>query len=277
MAEALLKKNIFANIIGKAISGLATIMFVPWFVKLLGSEAYGVISLATTIQLFIFIVDMGFSGAFTREIAQTVGRARDDLYLANLHATFEKLFLAGGLGVSLTILCSSWFIAVHWLRPEHISVQTLVYSIILIGIITGFQFCFLIYQGGLLGHQRLVTLNGILVVSALLRTVGTLLVIIFWKRTIIAYFTCQLVISALQFLAGRALFWRIVPVGNSGKFTLDIIKPLLKFSLGMAGIGISGLVLMNLDKVILSKMLPLKSLGLYALAGMPGPVPLRGR
>ena len=66
----------------------------------------------------------------------------------------------------------------------------------------------------------------------------------------------------------RAAAWRII--GKTGRmgFDVDRLKSVWRFTAGMSGVAISAVVLMQLDKVLLSKMLSLEDFGRYALAGV---------
>jgi O-antigen/teichoic acid export membrane protein len=62
--------------------------------------------------------------------------------------------------------------------------------------------------------------------------------------------------------------WRAVERSESVRFDVDELKRIWRFSAGMSGIAILAVLLMQLDKVLLSRMLSLEDFGRYMLAGL---------
>jgi O-antigen/teichoic acid export membrane protein len=123
------------------------------------------------------------------------------------------------------------------------------------------------YSGGLMGLQRQVLLNAITIVISTLRGAGAVLILWLVSPTIQAFFLWQIVISILNtFLLAMFLKRRLSFGDNKAIFQKQLFKGIWKFSAGMGGITILALILTQLDKIILSTMLPLKMFGYYALA-----------
>jgi O-antigen/teichoic acid export membrane protein len=59
-------------------------------------------------------------------------------------------------------------------------------------------------------------------------------------------------------------------VNRPGRINTGLLKDIRKFAVGMSGMALTTLVLTQIDKVILSNLLPLKTFGYYVLAGMVG-------
>lgn len=271
---SIVKRNIVANILGKGAAGFLTLVFVPLHLKYLGIEAYGLVGFYATIQTMFLLVDMGFSGAFTREIAKLSVSIDKNQEIRDLCRTFELIFFMLGGVATLLIVVLSQPIAIHWVNPVNISTSTIAFAIGLMGVSTGLQFPYLIYQGGLLGLQRQSLLSVLNIVIMLLRGLGGLLVLMFISPSIIDFFIWQVVVSALQFFSGRFLIWKSLPLSiNPSRFNLDMIVPLWKFAAGMAGIAVCSMILMQADKLILSRMIALEQFGYYSLASMVATIP----
>jgi O-antigen/teichoic acid export membrane protein len=62
--------------------------------------------------------------------------------------------------------------------------------------------------------------------------------------------------------------WKGLPTGNQkSSFDRKLLKGIWRFAAGMSGITVSALLLMQIDKVILSKIMSLENFGYYTLAG----------
>jgi O-antigen/teichoic acid export membrane protein len=157
---------------------------------------------------------------------------------------------------------------------EHLSVPAVSSSIVLIGIAVGLQFPFFIYQGGLMGLQRQMQLNALILGIGFVRGLGAVLILKFVDSSIQAFFIWQVAITAIQLVAGYRLIWRSLPaIHGRARFDLNLIRPLWRFAAGTAGIILTGILLTQSDKLILTKILPLENFGYYALAGVVASVP----
>lgn len=271
---SVVKKNIIANILGKGFSAILSVIFVPIYLRYLGAEAYGIVGVFATLQSVFMLADMGLSGTFTRETARLSVMEDGAQHIRNLCRTFESIFTVFGFLIVLIIGALSRLIAEHWVNLEHLSVPAVSNSIILIGIAVGLQFPFVIYQGGLLGLQRQMHLNGLLLSLGFVRGLGAVLILKFVDSSIQAFFIWQVAVSAIQLMAGYLLVWRsLPPTPDRPRFDLHLIRPLWRFAAGTAGITLSGILLMQADKIILTKILSMEKFGYYTLAGVVASVP----
>lgn len=271
---SVVKKNIIANVAGKGFSALLSILFVPLYLEYLGAEAYGLVGVFATLQSVFMLADMGMSGTFTRETARLSALEDSAQHMRDLCRTFEVLFAAVGFLAVLVIAAASGMIAEHWVNLERLSVPVVSNSIVLIGVAVGLQFPFFIYQGGLLGLQRQVSLNALLLGLGLVRGLGAVLILMYVDSSIQAFFIWQVAISAIQLVAGYFLVWQSLPVIDvKPRFDLNLIRPLWRFAAGTAGITLTGVLLTQSDKLILTRILPLANFGYYALAGVVASIP----
>lgn len=272
---SVLRNNIISNIFAKGISAILSLIFVPYYIRLLGAEAYGLIGIFATLQTVFMIADMGLSGAFVRETSRLSILDKDPRKTCDLGRTIEYIFLFLGVTIALTISASSSLLAEKWLNAEGLSISTISSCIILIGILIGIQFPLFAYHGGLQGIQRQNILNILIVSAGILKGLGVIIILVYVDKSIESYFIWNIIISALQVVGARSLMWanfakaRIKP-----KLDFNLIRPLLRFAAGTAGITFSGILLTQVDKILLAKMLPLEKFGYYTLAwvvaGIPG-------
>lgn len=266
--------NIVANVLGKGASALFTLIFVPLHLKYLGVEAYGLVGFYAAIQTMFLLVDMGLSGAYTREIARLSVADDKTQEMRDLCRTFEAVFLLIGSITAILIVVLAQPIASYWVNSESLSSSTIVAAIGLMGGAIGLQFPFMIYQGGLLGLQRQSKLSGLNIIVGLLRGLGGLLVLMFVDSSISVFFGWQVVVSIFQVFVGRFLAWQSLPNSlNASRINFGLIIPLWRFAAGMAGIAVCSMVLMQADKLILSKMVTLEQFGYYSLAVLVAGIP----
>jgi O-antigen/teichoic acid export membrane protein len=86
--------------------------------------------------------------------------------------------------------------------------------------------------------------------------------------TITAFFTWQIIVSALSLIIFTASLWRsLSPADRPPVFNPNLLRNIWRFAAGMSGIALSAIILTQLDKVILSKLLTLEMFGYYTIAG----------
>jgi O-antigen/teichoic acid export membrane protein len=139
------------------------------------------------------------------------------------------------------------------------------------GIVFALQWPVGVYNGGLLGLQKQVTANTIQAVFLVIRQVGG--AILLWKisASIHLFFLWQAAAMAGQTVATGVALNRYLP-GRTGQgtFRWSVLTKNWRFSAGMFIISILAVILLQTDKLIVSKLLSLEQFGYYTLAWVVG-------
>jgi O-antigen/teichoic acid export membrane protein len=262
-----IRQNLVANFLGRGWAALMPVAFIPVYIRLMGIESYGLVGFATTLVVVFSIFDLGLSMTLNRELArlsvkqQRAGDARD------LVRTLELIYWAVAAIMGLLVIGLAPFLAQHWIRAEHLTVGSVEQAILLMGLMTALQFPFALYSGGLLGLQRQVLLNGLTIAMVTLRSVGAVLILWQISPTIQAFLAWQALVYLLQTALSGAYLWRSLPdAGGRPHFRTELLRDLWRFAAGMTGISVLSAVLLQLDKVVLSKVLTLEQFGYYNIA-----------
>lgn len=263
-------KNIVANIIGRFWSFLSVFIFVPFYLKLLGSEAYGMISFSTVILGALMFADAGLTATLSREFARV---DRNYLHKLNLLATIETIYCFICVGIILGLWNLSPLIATKWLNVEGISFDDAIIYIRMIGVSIAFQFICSLYQGGLMGLQKQVLANSLQIVWSFFRS-GVILLPLLFFPSLKVFFGWQIVINLLYFIIIRVILKRQFKTKERSYFSIYILKDIWQYAVGMMAMAIISTLLIQADKVIMSKMLSLSEFGYYTLASMLAQVPL---
>ena len=157
-------------------------------------------------------------------------------------------------------------IAGHWLQSKHLSQQTLEHAVALMGLVAACRWPIALYQGALIGAQRLAVSSGVSIVMVTMGNLGAVAVLAFVSPTIEAFFIWQACAGLVYAATMRWTAWRIVGRLDGIRFDVEKLKTIVRFSAGMGGIALSGLVFTQLDKIVLSKILSLEDFGHYMLA-----------
>src|SRR4030095_7086517 len=115
--------------------------------------------------------------------------------------------------------------------------------------------------------QRQVKLNVVNIVCATLRGVGAVLVLSLIAPTVQYFFAWQCIIGFVSVFWLRHSLWASVSRDAAFHwFNFKALTQVGRFTAGVAGINILSFLLTQIDKIILSKILPLSTFGYYTLA-----------
>jgi O-antigen/teichoic acid export membrane protein len=261
-------QNVLANMAGTFWGTAIGLLAVPLYLRFIGVEGYGLIGFYVVLSSLLSVLDAGFSAAAGRALARfDETDAESKRAIREMLHVLERLFLAGALAIGSMVIVMAPVIANRWLNPGELAGASTVAAVRLMGAVLVLQFPLALYNGCLLGLQRHALLNGINSAAATVRALGAILVLWLVSPTVEAFFWWQMAVTCANVLAARSTVWRLMPPSPGPlRFRLDQIKPLGSYALGMGAISMLGLVVTQLDKVVLSLLLPLHQFGYYVLA-----------
>lgn len=260
-----LGRNLLAGLANSVWSALIGLAVVPFYLKYLGIEAYGLIGFFVTTQAVLSILDMGMAPTINREVARC--SASGDLKEAGklLH-TLAVVYWCMAVAIALLILALAPWIAEYWLQSKQLSPQTISHAVMLMGLVVACRWPIGLYQGALIGAQRLTVSSGINMVMATLSSLGAVGVLAFVSPTIEAFFIWQASVGLVYAITMRLAAWKVIGKSERIGFNVNELKRVWRFTAGMSAISIIGIIFTQLDKVLLSKFLSLEEFGHYMLA-----------
>jgi O-antigen/teichoic acid export membrane protein len=260
------RRDVVVSIVARAWAALLGLLAVPFYVRFLGIEAYGLVGFFTTIQTLCIFLDLGLGATLTRELARAVGDPARRPESRNVTRTFETAYLVVAVVLGLALVMASSLLAQYWIRLDSLSVGQVSRALVLGGLALAFQWPTSLYNSGMAGLHKQLQLGAASSFFATLRVLLTMAVLSV-HPDLEAFFLAQLVASLIQSLALRTLLWRELALpGHQAHARMDILKSSMGFAGGMTGITITVLLLTQVDKVILSHTLPLEDFGIYVLA-----------
>lgn len=241
--------------------------FVPLYIKFLGIEAYALIGLFAVLQAWLSLLDMGMTPALGREMALYTGGGCTTQYIRDLLRSVEVLAVCVALLMAAAVGYMSDWIATSWLTAASLPIAVVTKAFVIMGVVAAVRFLEGVYRSALVGLQRQVLFNGIVAVLATVRSVGVFGVFAWVSPTIEAFFFWQGFASIVTLMLLCMTTYACLPAGGrTGHFSMDAIRNVWRFAGGMLGITFLALLLTQVDKVLLSKLLSLKEFGYYTLA-----------
>ena len=260
-----LGRNFAAALASSVWSALLGFAVLPLYLDYLGIEAYGLIGFFATTQALFQILDLGLAPAVNRELARfSQSGAREEAQ--RLLHTLAVIYWSLTVLIAALMLLLAVPIADHWLSSKGLPRDALVHSVMLMGCVIACRWPVALYQAALNGMQLLTVSSGVNIAATTLAYGGAVAVLARVSPTIEAFFIWQAVVGLAHAFLMRRAAWRALGSNPSVRFALADLRRIWRFSAGMSGIALSALVFTQLDKVVLSKLLPLEEFGHYMLA-----------
>ena len=240
--------------------------FIPLYIQIIGVESYAILGVFTSLTSMLVIFDLGLSQAMNREMARLNSEKQSLGLICDTARTLEVIYWAIALIVGLLVMILAGPLANNWLNPDQLSRADLQQALWIMGLVIALRWPVSLYMGGLNGLQKQVQLNVVLSIFATLQGVGALAVLWFVAPTIQAFFMWQVFVALAQAIVLRVVLMANLPRGYSGQFNRNVLRQIWQFAAGMTGISMLTIILTQLDKLILSKLLTLSDFGYYTFA-----------
>ena len=238
---------------------------VPIYLSKMGIEAYGLIGFLITSQAVLQVLDLGLAPAINREVARS--KTLGDLDSARtLLRTLSRLYWFMAAAIAVVFCAWSPLIASTWLSASRLSSSDITQSLMLMGVLIATRWPIAVYQNTLIGGGRLGPASVLTATMATLSVGASIAVVTLGAPRPAWLFAVQTAVSFLHVLLVRALAWRSLDGPQGAVVNFRSVRRLWSFGVGMGGVVLTGIVLTQLDKLLLSKMLPLSAFGEYMLA-----------
>lgn len=262
-----LRRNVIANYLGQGWVAMMGLVFLPIYIRYLGVEAYGLIGLFAVMQAWLALLDIGMTPTLGREMARFTAGAHSAQSIRDLLRSLELICFAMAIVICAAVWAASGWLASDWLKVEKLALQIVRGAIAVMAFVVAFRFVEGIYRSALFGLQRQVWYNGANAALATIRNVGALVVIGLVSPTIEAFFLWQAFVSMLSVVVFACGVHRALPRAPARpKFSTDVLLGVWRFAGGMTGITLLSILLTQIDKVLLSRLLALEAFGYYTLA-----------
>ena len=266
MRQLSIKKNIISNYISQIYLTLAGLISVPILIKEMGIDAYGLVGFYIALQGIFQLLDIGLSTTISRQATNYKHKIDQKLFL-KIKKYAELFFIGVGLCAIALFYYYSNYIANSWLKESDFSGKTLNDVIKIIGFIIVIRWVSFLYRGIVTGFEEQVWLSKVNILITTLKYILIIPLIIYINNGLILYFQYQLCISIMEITILIFYSNKLVKKYHSNYCNMEAsisIKPLLKFAIGIASTSTIWILVTQVDKVYLSKVISLKEYGEYS-------------
>ena len=241
--------------------------FIPVYLHYLGAEGYGLIGFFALLQAWLSLLDLSIGQTLNREVARFQTGAHTPSGIWTLVRSCEAVALAAALAAVGVIGWGADWLAGNWVRAISLSVDQVAQAIVLMGVVVGLRVLESLYRGALVGTQRHVLLNVLGAVVATLRWGGAALMLAVVRADVLVFFAWQVLASlAAVLIYGFTLYQVLARPPGRVAVSVRALATVWRFSAAMLATGALALVLTQMDKLLLSRLLSLEAFGAFSIA-----------
>ena len=261
-----LRAELFVNLAGTGWSALVQFACIPIYLAVLGAERYALIAFSTSLQLALKALDLGVSHTANRELAARTTSGRTE-GVRELLRTLEAAYAVAGVVLGGALAAAAPLVATRWFGESALGAAPVTQAVRLIGLFIAVQWPLSLYQSALLGLGRATTMNGLAIASSTLAGGGSVLLLLSGRRSLVVVLAWQAAVAAghtlaIAFATHRALARDARPARIRPAALVEVRGTLT----GVGTITLSLLLLLQADKLMASRLLPLADYGYYMLA-----------
>lgn len=262
---SMLIRNTAANLSGQLLYPLLALVLVPFYVRHLGIEGYGLIGLLALSVSLLGVFSRGLGTALQREFGRRNGTPAADT-LRTLLRSVEVLYWALAATIAAGLGLLSLTIGPEWIHTQTFSRDTVRMCLLLLAVRVALAFPHSVYQSAFLGLQRQVLGNALNAGVALTSAAGGIAAVLLF-HSVVGFYVSECLNAAIHLVILRTVAFRIVP-GKPPRFDPAEVRALLGISMALMWTNGIGLLITNLDRLAVTAVLPVASLGVYTVAVM---------
>lgn len=251
------------NLLGQGIPFLAALVAIPLLIRGLGTERFGVLTIAWMVIGYFSLFDFGLSRALTQVVSERISAGRDTVAPPLVWAALALMFVLGLVGTVVVALIAPWLVHSVLKIPGPLQIETLrAFYLLAVGI------PMVVVTAGLVGilsaFHRFGILNIIRMPMGIYTFVAPLAVLPFSQS--LEWVTAALVLGRL--LAGGAYYWAcrplMPPVRRGVVAQFAEIRPLFRFGAWMTVTNVIGPLMVYLDRFVIGATLSMAAVAYYA-------------
>lgn len=266
------KKGLLREAVVSYVGQLYTVaigfLAVPVYLRFLGTEAYGLVGLYATLQAWFLLLDLGMSQTLSREVARCRGGATSPAEFHGALRVVEYVVFGLAFAGSLALILLAPGIATGWLKLGSLSAANVVLAVRMMAAMMALRWISTLYRSLIIGCENQSWLGYFNIASSTLRFGLVLAGFVLLGGTIVNYFALQLAVSVFETAVLFSRAYALIPARGSGVHAATLARTvsLVKFSGTVVAASVVWTLVSQLDKLWLSRVLPLREYGSFSVA-----------
>lgn len=258
-----LTRNAMWNLLGSGLPLLVGLIAIPPLIHGLGTEGFGILSIAWLIIGYFSLFDLGLGRALTQVVAEKVGAEQLDSIPALTWTALILMVVLGIIGGLVMAELSPWIVQRALKISAHLQYDTL-RSFYMLALSIPIVISTAGLRGILEAYQRFDLVNAIRIPMGLFTFLGPLLILPFSKN-LFPIVTLLIIGRAVVWVAHLVLCLRVVPaLRYNVRVDRTLIKPLLHIGGWMTVSNIIGPLMVYFDRFLIGAVVSVAAVAYYA-------------
>ena len=260
---SLLARNTALNLVGYCAPLVVAIFAIPLLIKGLGTDRFGILTLAWVLIGYLSLFDLGLSRALTKLVAEKLGAGQEQEIPALVWtALFVMFFLGVGVTIAATLLLP-WVILDVLNIPETLQAETLK-AFYLLAIFVPVVITSVGLRGILEAYQRFDLTNAVRIPLGIFSFLAPLLVLPF-SHNLFPVVGILLAGRVIACLVQLLLCFHVVPSLRRGiVLQRAMLVPLVRFGSWMTVTNIVSPIMVYLDRFFIGALISVAAVAYYA-------------
>lgn len=257
-----LVSGVMWNALGRGVPLLLALALTPVLVHLMGTERWGLFTLALALVGIFGVFDLGLGMALTRAVSERIGEGRAHEAPALVGATLVALLGLSGVMAGLAYALMPALIGRVLLVPESLEAEALA-AFRLLALAAPLVVLNAALWGVLAAWQRFRAANLVNMPVSVFYYLGPVIALLLWD-SLVAVMAALVLVRLVSGIAYAALAWRDVPGLGLARARFGLLRPLLKQGGWMSLSGALTQVLLYADRFLIGALIGLTAVAFYA-------------
>jgi O-antigen/teichoic acid export membrane protein len=259
----LLARNTVWNLVGGGAPMVVAVVCIPILLRGLGTDRFGVLTLAWALIGYANLFDLGLGRALTQLVARKLGAGEEAEVPRLVWTSLMLMLLLGVVGAVAVVLLSPWLVHRALKVPVALQAETL-HSFYLLGLSVPLVISTAGLRGLLEAHQRFGMINVLRVPMGVFTFAGPLLALPF-SRSLFPVVSILFVGRLIACVAHLELCLRVVPeLRDRIAWHRPAVGPLLRFGSWMTVTNVVSPLLVTLDRFLIGALVSVTAVAYYA-------------
>lgn len=262
-----IEKNIKSNYISTLYTSIVGILILPVYIKYMGAESYGLIAFYTVLQTWFGFLDLGLTPTISRDTSSLNNKSTKlDEYI-QFYGIVVTFFLLIALFIGVGLFLFSEEMASKWFQLKSLNIDDVSTAICIIGFCSALRWICGFYKGIIIGFEKFTWLSWENIVFSTLKFIVVIIVMSYFGWTALVFLIFQFVVTLVELIVLRTKAIKLLP-----KFSINLKKTEFKkiakkinFAFSIAITSGLWIFISQLDKLILSGIMPLDEYGVFTL------------
>lgn len=267
--EKTISKKIATNTIwmymGFVVNAIIYLLTIPFFIYKLGVDSYGVFSIVSVVIGYVSLVDFGIGTFLIKFIAEYRVKKEYDKINKMISTSFILYLVLGFIGCGIILIFSDFFVNSLFHIPINlIEITKIVFIITSISFF--YSLVFGVFSNIITGLQRFDISN---IIQIIVRTLGAIAaILVLWiGYGLIEFVIVTALFGVIGITINVIIAKKLMPEIRlfPRYFDIGLIKIMIGFSFSIFITNMLGIVIFNIDKLLIGIFLPIGQITIYTI------------